>query len=100
MPAIVLADSGHPDENRGTSFRLRRADRIFARAPEREREILALIAGGCSNQGICETLWLSPKTVETHTRSLFLKLDLGNVPRDNRRVLAALTYLRAGGPDG
>jgi DNA-binding NarL/FixJ family response regulator len=65
----------------------------------REREILALMAEGRSNQGICETLWLSPKTVETHIRSLFLKLDVGNVPQDNRRVLAVLTYLRTGGPD-
>jgi DNA-binding NarL/FixJ family response regulator len=64
---------------------------------EREREILALMAEGRSNQGICETLWLSPKTVETHIRSLFLKLDLYNVPQDNRRVLAVLTYLRTSG---
>jgi DNA-binding NarL/FixJ family response regulator len=70
----------------------------LAELTDREREILALMAEGRSNQGICETLWLSPKTVETHIRSLFLKLDLGNVPQDNRRVLAALTYLRTGGP--
>ncbi len=29
----------------------------------REREILALMAEGRSNQGICRALWLSPKTV-------------------------------------
>jgi len=64
---------------------------------ERERAVLGLMAEGRSNQGICEKLWLSPKTVETHIRNLFLKLDLGNVPQDNRRVLAVLTYLRTGG---
>lgn len=78
---------------------VKRERRIEPRADlsEREREILGLMAEGRSNQATCETLWLSPKTVETHIRSLFLKLDLGNVPHDNRRVLALLTYLRTGG---
>jgi DNA-binding NarL/FixJ family response regulator len=60
----------------------------------REREILALIAEGRSNQGICEALWLSPKTVETHIRSVLSKLDIPIANEDNRRVLAVLTYLR------
>jgi DNA-binding NarL/FixJ family response regulator len=75
----------------------RRRTEPLAELSNREREILRLIAEGRSNQGICETLWLSPKTVESHIRSLFLKLDLGNVPQDNRRVLAALAYLRSSG---
>ena len=32
----------------------------------RERDILALMAQGRSNRAICERLFLSPKTVETH----------------------------------
>jgi DNA-binding NarL/FixJ family response regulator len=60
----------------------------------REREILTLIAEGRSNQGICQALWLSPKTVETHIRSVFSKLDIPTSSEDNRRVLAVLTYLR------
>jgi DNA-binding NarL/FixJ family response regulator len=60
----------------------------------REREILGLMAEGRSNQGICGQLYLSPKTVETHIRSLFGKLGLADAPQDNRRVLAVLTYLR------
>jgi DNA-binding NarL/FixJ family response regulator len=60
----------------------------------REREVLALMAEGRSNQGICRTLWLSPKTVETHIRGAFAKLGIHEAAEDNRRVLAVLTYLR------
>jgi DNA-binding NarL/FixJ family response regulator len=73
--------------------RRRRPDPL-AQLSTREREILQLMAEGRSNQGICETLFVSPKTVETHIRSLFGKLDLAEVPHDNRRVLAVLRYLR------
>ena len=73
--------------------RRRGADPLEELTP-REREILALIAEGRSNQGICRTLWLSPKTVETHIRGAFAKLGIKAAPEDNRRVLAVLAYLR------
>jgi DNA-binding NarL/FixJ family response regulator len=60
----------------------------------REREILALMAEGRSNQGICAALWLSPKTVEAHIRNVFAKLGIVAASEDNRRVLAVLTFLR------
>jgi serine/threonine-protein kinase len=60
----------------------------------REREILALMAEGRSNRGICAALWLSPKTVEAHIRNVFAKLGITAEAADNRRVLAVLTYLR------
>jgi DNA-binding NarL/FixJ family response regulator len=70
-----------------------RVDPIEQLTP-REREILALMAEGRSNQGICRALWLSPKTVETHIRGAFAKLGIREAPADNRRVLAVLAYLR------
>ena len=73
--------------------RRRQVDPLESLTP-REREILALIAEGRSNQGICQVLWLSPKTVETHIRGAFRKLGINDAPEDNRRVLAVLTYLR------
>ena len=72
----------------------RRRDDPLAELSGREREILELMAEGRSNQGICQALWLSPKTVETHIRHLFMKLGLEDTPADNRRVLAVLAFLR------
>jgi DNA-binding NarL/FixJ family response regulator len=62
---------------------------------EREREVLALMAEGRSNRGICERLFLSPKTVEAHVKHIFMKLDINESRDDHRRVLAVLTFLRS-----
>ena len=66
------------------------------RLTERELEVLTLMAEGSSNLGIAATLFLSPKTVESHVASIMAKLGIQAIPEEHRRVLAVLRLLRAG----
>lgn len=69
-----------------------RVDRMGELTP-REREILALMALGYSNAGMCQELFLSTKTIESHVRSIFMKLDVPSCGYTHRRVLAVLAHL-------
>lgn len=60
----------------------------------REREVLALMAEGRSNQGIGDALTVTVAAVERHVTSILGKLGLRQAPEDHRRVLAVLEYLR------
>ena len=61
----------------------------------REREVLEQIAQGRSNAGIARQLNLAVKTVERYVAGIFDRLQLEGGADDNRRVLAAITWLRA-----
>jgi DNA-binding NarL/FixJ family response regulator len=63
--------------------------------PERDLEVLALMAGGRSNKAIGERLFITEHTVEKYVKSIFGPLRLPPSPDDHRRVLAVVTFLNA-----
>ncbi|MEV7424867.1 MULTISPECIES: response regulator transcription factor [unclassified Streptomyces] len=73
----------------------RRATNELDALTPREREVLALMAEGRSNEAITERLRISGKTLETHVRNVFTKLLLEPDLGYHRRVLAVLAHLRA-----
>jgi DNA-binding NarL/FixJ family response regulator len=72
----------------------RSAEGPLAALTPREREVLAAMAEGKSNQGIAEALFVTPAAVEKHVTGIFHKLGLGSTASEHRRVHAVLTYLR------
>ena len=72
-----------------------RADDPLSDLTPREREVLALMAEGRSNQGIADALVITLRAVEKYVSSVFSKLGLPSTGSDSRRVLAVLMYLRA-----
>jgi len=77
-----------------TALGASRAVDALARLTTREHDVLELMAQGLSNPAIARTLSLTSKTVETHVRHIFTKLDLPADPDQERRVLAVLTSLQ------
>jgi len=65
----------------------------------REREVLAAMAEGKSNQGIAAALFVTDAAVEKHVTSIFHKLELAPAVGEHRRVLAVLRYLHGSAAD-
>lgn len=64
----------------------------------REREMVALVATGLSNQEIAERMFLSPFTVRAHVQRAMTKLDARD--RAQLVVIAYRTGLAQAAPDG
>ena len=62
----------------------------------REHEVLALVAEGHSNAAIAQRLYVTEAAVGKHVGNILAKLGLPPTEDVNRRVLAVITYLRAG----
>jgi DNA-binding NarL/FixJ family response regulator len=73
----------------------RRDDDVLEHITVREREVLALMAEGYSNQAIADRLVVTVRAVEKHVTSIFDKLGLPVTTDSHRRVLAVLAFLRS-----
>jgi PAS domain S-box-containing protein len=61
----------------------------------RETDVLELIAEGCSNRAIADRLSISVKSIEKCVTSIFRNLEVVDLSRVDRRVVATLSYQRA-----
>src|SRR5580704_958973 len=73
----------------------RKREDPLAALSARERQVLELMAEGRSNAGIARRLWVAEGTVEKHISNILTKLNLHEADDDHRRVLAAITFLKA-----
>jgi DNA-binding NarL/FixJ family response regulator len=94
LARVAAGGSALDPEVVGRMLGRRRTDGPLDRLSPRERDVLAAMAEGKSNQGIAEELVVTQAAVEKHVTGIFQKLDLGPTPTEHRRVLAVLTYLR------
>ena len=62
---------------------------------EQERDVLALVAEGHSNDSISERLTLDPDSMDDCVEQIFGKLGLTERPDEVRRVLSVLVFLRS-----
>ena len=90
---VAAGGSALDPEVVGRMLGRRRADGPLDRLSPRERDVLAAMAEGKSNQGIAQALVVTEAAVEKHVRSIFQKLNLGPTTKEHRRVHAVLTYL-------
>ena len=94
LARVAAGGSALDPEVVGRILGRRRTHGPLDRLSPRERDVLAAMAEGKSNQGIAEELVVTQAAVEKHVTGIFQKLDLGPTPTEHRRVLAVLTYLR------
>lgn len=91
---VAAGGSAIDPEIVSTLLSRRRTDDPLDQLTPREREVLALMATGNSNQGIADHLVITVRAVEKYVSSIFTKLGIPATGAESRRVLAVLLFLR------
>jgi DNA-binding NarL/FixJ family response regulator len=78
--------------------RSHRDGRGVDRLTDRQREVLALMAEGCSNAAIAARLSISEKAVVQHCSHIYDQLGLPVSEHEHRRVLAVVSWLSGPAP--
>ena len=77
--------------------RRRREGPLDTLTPRERGRVLGYLAEGESNTRIAQALVVTNAAIEKHVTSIFQKLGLDETPKESRRILAALAYLRNSG---
>jgi DNA-binding NarL/FixJ family response regulator len=91
---VAAGGSALDPEVVGRMLGRRAPDSPIALLTAREREVLAAMAEGKSNQGIADSLFVTEAAVEKHVTSIFQKLKLTPTASEHRRVRAVLAFLQ------
>jgi DNA-binding NarL/FixJ family response regulator len=96
-PMLVLAlenalRNRHEAAHLGSRTDAPTAAREVSQLPSRKRQVLALVAQGCSNAAIAEALGISVRSVESHLAAVYRQLSINASADWHARVLAARQY--------
>jgi DNA-binding NarL/FixJ family response regulator len=96
LDALRDLNAGHTVLDPSTvDYLIRRGDTLgMEDLTPREIDVLEQMAHGLSNKAIAEELHISVKAIEKGVTAIFLKLGPFNLGSSDRRVSAALVYLR------
>ena len=76
LPPIVGSLLSRWDARNGDDGAVQPSGRVSDPLTARERDVLAMISQGLSNKRVARALEISPETVKSHVKHIFLKLEV------------------------
>ena len=93
LPSFVGNLLSHWDVRYSDHDAAQPSSRVSDSLTARERDVLAMISRGLSNKRVARALEISPETVKSHVKHIFLKLE---VSTRTEAVFRALSLERVG----